>query len=331
MTEEGKYQYGFGNVFSTEAIPDTLPKGQNNPQRCPFNLYAEQLSGTAFTVERSRNMFTWMYRIRPSVCHGPFMPQDSVLGSSDRMVITPNQLRWNPFSIQTSALQHNFIDGLKKICSSGNPSEKAGLSISVYRAGKSMSPDKRVMMNSDGDLLIVPQQGTLQIRTELGRLSVEPNEIVVIPRGIKFSVDLSSEEPIRGYVLEIYKGHFELPSLGAIGANGLANRRDFLYPVASFEDSDEPHLLVNKFMDNLFEAHIDHSPFDVVAWSGNYSPYKYDLRKFCVINTVSFDHPDPSIFTVLTCPSEDPGTATADFVIFPPRYGTYLSKRYIYL
>lgn len=236
------------------------------------------------------------------------------------MVINPNQLRWNPFSIPPDVGQHNFVDGLKTICAAGAPGEKSGLSIKVYRAGKSMSTDKKVMMNSDGDLLIVPQQGMLLIKTELGVLHVEPNEIVVIPRGFKFSVDLLSDEPIRGYVLEIFKGHFELPSLGAIGANGLAKGRDFMYPVARFEDSDEQHILINKFMDKLFQADVDHSPFDVVAWSGNYSPYKYDLRKFCVVNTVSFDHLDPSIFTVLTCPSDEPGTAVADFVIFPPRW-----------
>jgi len=325
ISNDFNYQQGFGNHFSTEAIQGALPKGQNNPQICPLGLYAEQISGSAFTADRSINYFSWLYRIRPSVCHRPFSsrssPSDVILGS-DKVVTDPNQLRWGPFQIPENISSINFIDGLKLLCTSGSPELKDGLSIYLYTAGKSMTNEQISFVNADGDFLIVPQQGKMVIKTEMGLLNVVPNEIVVIPRGFRFSIDLGDQdqEALRGYVLEIYKGHFQLPSLGPIGANGLANKRDFYYPVACYENLDVSYTIVNKFMGQLFECTQDHSPYDVVAWHGNYCPYKYDLRNFCVVNTVSFDHLDPSIFTVLTCPSDDHGTAVADFVIFPPRW-----------
>ena len=320
-----KYQCGFGNYHSSEALPDTLPIGHNNPQVCPRGLYSEQISGTAFTKDRVSNLFTWMYRLQPSVCHSTFRKksiQNPFLGHKTELTIDPNQLRWKPFIGQSEG---NFIDSLKTICCNGAPEDKNGLAIHIYNFTTNMSSSKTVAVNADGDFLIVPQLQTLKIQTELGILIVEPNEIAVIPRGFRFTVDIaeqSSEDGnyARGYILEVYKGHFELPSLGAIGANGLAGKRDFMYPTARFEDKSESWKLCHKFMSELYEAELDHCPFDVVAWHGNYSPYKYDLRKFCVVNTVSFDHLDPSIFTVLTCPSDDAGTATADFVIFPPRW-----------
>ncbi|KAI8048992.1 homogentisate 1,2-dioxygenase-like protein [Syncephalis plumigaleata] len=309
------YMPGFGNDFSSEALPHALPKGQNTPQVCPYGLYAEQLSGTAFTVARHGNQRSWLYRIRPSVQHRPFSPYGPhfVVGDfhSDKCQLTPNQLRWLPFS-EEHGKDKDFIDGL---CWSAGMRE--GVAYHVYVAEKSMN--QRAFYNADGDLLIVPQQGRLEIQTEFGWLDVPPNQICVIQRGIRFSVHLP-DGLSRGYILEVYSDHFELPDLGPIGANGLANPRDFLTPVAAYEDNETSFQIISKYEGELFIAEQEHSPFDVVAWHGNYAPYKYDLAKFCVINSVSFDHIDPSIFTVLTCKSTRPGTAIADFVIFPPRW-----------
>lgn len=215
----------------------------------------------------------------------------------------------------------DFVDGLRTICRAGSPATRNGLAIHIYTAGVGMG--RRAMNNSDGDLLVVPQQGALMVRTELGRLQVGPNEILVIPRNIRFSIDPDQDGAaggIRGYVLEVYNGHFELPDLGPIGSNGLANPQDFQYPTAWAEREDASWTIINKYQGDLWVAIQDHSPFDVVGWRGNYAPYKYDLGRFMVINTVSHDHPDPSIFTVLTCKSAIPGQAIADFAIFPPRW-----------
>ena len=291
-----QYLEGFGNHFATEALPDALPKGQNNPQKCPYGLYAEQLSGTAFTAPRHKNLRSWLYRIRPSVIHDQFVPlPHEGLSKHDSLRVDPNQFRWAPFEFPSSEAM-DFVDGLSMLCGAGDPSLKEGVSMYVYFANVSMQ--NRAMYNSDGDYLIVPQLGALTVRTEMGILHVEPCEIIVIPRGIKFSIEV--EGPSRGYILEIFKGHFELPTLGPIGANGLANPRDFKAPVAAYEDRDVEHYrLVNKFQGELFTCLMDHSPFDVVAWHGNYNPYKYDLRLFCTMNSVSFDHPvcHPSIST----------------------------------
>jgi homogentisate 1,2-dioxygenase len=294
--------------------------GQNTPQKCPYGLYAEQLSGTAFTVARHANQRSWLYRIRPSVQHRPFVPyQDSHIVAdfrSEKCISTPNQLRWLPFPLDHGKGK-DFVDGLFTIAGAGDASMREGLAIHVYLCDQSMQ--QRAMYDADGDLLIVPQQGRLEIQTEFGWLDVSPQEICVIPRGIRFSVRLL-DGPSRGYILETFSGHFSLPDLGPIGANGLANPRDFQTPVAAYEDVEIKYQVITKYEGNLFVAEQDHSPFDVVAWHGNYVPYKYDLRKFCVVNSVSYDHLDPSIFTVLTCQSARPGTAIADFVIFPPRW-----------
>eukprot|EP00300_Choanocystis_sp_HF-7_P002181 c11695_g1_i1.p1 GENE.c11695_g1_i1~~c11695_g1_i1.p1 ORF type:complete len:355 (+),score=61.34 c11695_g1_i1:318-1382(+) len=235
--------------------------------------------------------------------------------SSPYVKTTANQLRWSPFDIPTEPT--DWIDGLRRVCGAGDPALKHGTAIHIYGANKSMGD--RAFCNADGDLLLIPQQGSLAIRTEFGRLHVAPNEICVIQRGMRFSIDLP-DGPSRGYVSELYEGHFELPDLGPIGANGLANARDFETPVAWYEDRDAPFQIVQKFLDNLFTCELDHSPFDVVAWHGNYAPYKYDLAKYCVVNSVSFDHLDPCMFTVLTAQTAEPGTAACDFVIFPPRW-----------
>ena len=309
-----KYQPGFGNHFSTEAIPGALPLGQNSPQKCAYNLYAEQLSGTAFTVPRSQQQRSWLYRIQPSVTHLPFEEIDGKLFTKEANIITPNQLQWAPFELTDD--KHDFIEGMKLIAGAGEPTMKAGLGVYMYTATVSMT--NKSFYSSDGDFLIVPEQGTLDIQTEFGKLEVKPGEITVVQRGIQFSVNVAG--PSRGYALEVYTGHFEIPSLGPIGANGLANPRDFQAPVAYFDDIKGEWTVVNKFLGKLFKASMDHSPFNVVAWHGNYAPYKYDLSLFNTMNTVSFDHADPSIFTVLTCPTNSPGVAAVDFVIFPPRW-----------
>ncbi|KFB39547.1 AGAP009609-PA-like protein [Anopheles sinensis] len=319
-----QYLSGFGSHFESEdpRFPNALPAGQNSPQKCPYGLYAEQLSGSAFTVPRTENTRSWLYRIRPSVVHQPFKRFEGVApflrGTGwDEQAPNPNQMRWNPFDLPAAGAEVDFVAGLHTVCGAGDVRGRHGLAIHVYLANSSMKDT--AFYNSDGDFLIVPQQGPLDITTEFGRLYVKPNEICVIPQGVRFTVAL--EGPSRGYILEVYDGHFRLPDLGPIGANGLANPRDFLTPTAHFEDRlVEGYRIVSKFQGALFVATQGHSPFDVVAWHGNYVPYKYDLARFMVINSVSFDHCDPSIFTVLTCPSNRPGTAIADFVIFPPRW-----------
>jgi homogentisate 1,2-dioxygenase len=306
------YQSGFNNEFATEALPNTLPVRGNSPQRVAHGLYAEQFSGSAFTVPRAMQKRSWLYRIRPSVTHEPFADRDNRLLRSapfDEVPTPPTQLRWDPIAIPGE--RTDFIDGLTTIA--GNDS----IGIHIYAANASM--EGRYFYNADGELLIVPERGGLTLATELGILEIEPREIAVIPRGTKFRVDLKTGEA-RGYVCENYGPPFRLPDLGPIGANGLANPRDFLSPVAAFEDVEGEFEMLVKFDGRMWTSRIDHSPLDVVAWHGNYAPYKYDLSKFNVINTVSFDHPDPSIFTVLTSPSDTPGVANCDFVIFPPRW-----------
>jgi len=315
---EVHYQSGFGNEFASEAVAGTLPHGQNAPQRVAHGLYTEQLSGTPFTAPRAANRRTWLYRIRPSVAHRPFEQiNSSKLRSApfNEVATPPNQLRWMPISIPTE--RTDFIDGLITMAGNGNTHMHAGLGIHIYVANASMT--NRFFYNADGEMLIVPQTGRLRLRTEMGILEVAPGEIAVIQRGIRFRMELL-EKAARGYICENYGALLRLPDLGPIGANGLANPRDFLAPVAAFEDREGDYRIACKFQGNLWEAAIDHSPLNVVAWHGNYVPYKYDLTNFNCINTVSFDHPDPSIYTVLTSPSEIPGTANVDFVIFPPRW-----------
>jgi homogentisate 1,2-dioxygenase len=312
------YQVGFGNLFASEAVPGALPIGRNSPQRAPLGLYAELLSGTAFTAPRAENRRTWTYRIRPSAGHPPFQALDRRLlrtGPFDEVPPTPTQLRWNPFPMPEAPT--DFIDGLITIGGNGDAGAQIGMGIHLYLANRSMT--RRAFYNVDGEMLVVPQAGRLRVVTELGVLEVAPREICVLPRGIRFSIELP-DGTARGYVCENYGASLRLPELGPIGSNGLANARDFLAPVAAFQDVSERWDLVAKFAGNLWSAPIEHSPFDVVAWHGNHVPYKYDLANFMVIGTVSFDHPDPSIYTVLTSPSETQGVANIDFVIFPPRW-----------
>ncbi|WP_294194438.1 homogentisate 1,2-dioxygenase [uncultured Sphingomonas sp.] len=312
-----RYLPGFGNHVSTEAVPGALPIGRNSPQKVPFGLYAEQLSGTAFTAPRHENRRSWLYRLRPTAQHPAFTPYAGAPHLRSAPFDTPpspNRMRWDPLPWPDAPT--DWVDGLVTYGGNGSVAEQTGVGIHLYAATADM---ERAFFSADGELLIVPQEGALAIDTEMGRIHVAPLQIAVIPRGVRFRVALPDGRA-RGYVCENYGAAFRLPDLGPIGANGLANPRDFEVPVAWFEDHDEPCTVIQKFQGGLWQTTLDHSPFDVVAWHGNLVPYCYDLTRFNTINTVSFDHPDPSIFTVLTSPSDTPGTANCDFVIFPPRW-----------
>ncbi len=314
------YMPGFGNDFETEAVAGALPQGQNSPQRCAFGLYAEQLSGSPFTAPRGANERSWLYRIRPSVRHvGDFAPLALPLWRTAPepwaadLAIAP--LRWNPEPIPAEPL--TWLTGMRTMTTAGDVNTHTGMAVHVYHVTQDMTDE--VFCNADAELLVVPEIGGLQIFTEFGLIELEPAEIAILPRGMKFRVALTNG-PARGYVCENYGAKFTLPNRGPIGANCLANPRDFKTPVARYEDSDAPHRVVLKWCGRFFETNIGHSPLDVVAWHGNYAPYKYDLRTFSPVGAILFDHPDPSIFTVLTAPSETDGTANIDFVIFPERW-----------
>jgi len=310
------YQTGFGNEFATEALPGALPVGRNSPQRAPLGLYAEQLTGTAFTAPRHANRRSWLYRIRPAAMHGKFEPfaQLAFHGDFGAGPVTPEKLRWDPLPLPGTGT--DFIEGLYTVAGNGGPEAGTGVGIHLYAANRDMAG--RWFCNADGEFLIVPQLGRLRIETELGVLEVEPQQIAVIPRGIRYRVALPDGQA-RGYVCENFGALFKLPDLGPIGSNGLANPRDFEYPCAAFEDVEGKFELLTKFQGHLWRADIDHSPLDVVAWHGNYAPYRYDLRRFNVIGSISYDHPDPSIFLVLHSPSDTPGTSNVDFAVFAPR------------
>jgi len=313
-----RYLSGFGNEFATEAVAGALPEGRNSPQRVPLGLYAEQISGTPFTAPRGELRRSWLYRIRPTASHPLYRRRDDGLlrsGPFDEVETPPNRLRWDPLPLPEKPV--DFVDGLVTMGGNGDPASSAGMAIHAYLANRSMAD--RVFYDADGELLIVPQQGRLRLPTELGVLTVAPGEVAVVPRGLRFRVELL-DGVARGYVCENHGAVLRLPELGPIGSNGLANPRDFLAPVAWFEDAERPVEVVQKFMGHLWATELDHSPLDVVAWHGNYAPYKYDLARFNAMGTVSFDHPDPSIYTVLTSPSDTRGTANVDFVIFPPRW-----------
>jgi len=319
MATNTPYQSGFGNGFETEALPGALPVGRNSPQRCAYGLYAEQLSGSPFTAPRADNERSWLYRIRPTVQHWGRMEKCDAgnwrTAPCMEIELPPAPMRWSPIAIPEKGC--SFIDGMCTITTAGDAGAMAGMGAHIYLANRSM--ERETFYNADGEMLIVPQQGELRLRTEFGVIDIEPGEIAVIPRGVKFRAELIAG-PARGYVCENYGGKFTLPERGPIGANCLANPRDFLTPVAAFEDSDEPSVLMVKWGGVFWKTTLGHSPLDVVAWHGNYSPYKYDMRRFSPVGPLLFDHADPSIFTVLTSPSETPGTANVDFVCFPDRW-----------
>src|SRR5215217_3658506 len=313
------YMSGFGNGFETEALPGALPVGRNSPQRCPYGLYAEQLSGSPFTAPRTTNERSWLYRIRPTVSHwGQFRKEDIGLwrtapAAEVEVPIAP--MRWDPIPLPSESV--SFLEGIRTITTAGDAGSQAGMGAHVYLITRSMADE--YFYNADGEMLFVPQQGSLRLWTEFGIIDIEPGEIAVIPRGVKIRVELTGG-PARGYFCENYGGAFTLPERGPIGANCLANPRDFLTPVAAYEDKDAPSKMYVKWGGTLWVADMDHSPLDVVAWHGNYAPYKYDLRRYSPVGPVLYDHADPSIFTVLTSPSETPGTANIDFVLFSDRW-----------
>ena len=320
MAARARYMLGFGNEFQTEALPGALPIGQNSPQRCPYGLYAEQLSGSAFTAPRGANQRSWLYRIRPSVLHARRFarietPNWRTAPAGDERKRSIGQLRWSPLPIPDEKL--TFVAGVRTMTTAGDADGRTGMSASIYFVTQSMVDD--YFYDADGELLVVPQQGRLAFFTEFGRIEIAPGEICVIPRGVKFKAELI-EGPARGYLCENYGAPFTLPNRGAIGANGLANSRDFKTPVAAFEDKDGPCRMIVKWGGGFHLCEIGHSPLDVVAWHGNYAPYKYDLRSFAPVGAMLFDHPDPSIFCVLTAPSGESGVGNVDFVIFPERW-----------
>ncbi len=315
-----RYLPGFGNGFETEALPGALPIGRNSPQRCAYGLYAEQISGSPFTAPRASNERSWLYRIRPTVKHwGRFKEIDPGFwrtAPAREVKVPPAPMRWSPIPIPAEKI--TFLEGVRTITTAGDAGSQTGMAAHIYFATTSMVDD--YFYNADAEMLFVPQQGSLRLATEFGVISIAPGEIAVIPRGVKFKVELIGGEAIRGYLCENYGGSFALPERGPIGANCLANPRDFLTPVAAYEDRETPSRLTVKWGGTLWQAEIGQSPLDVVAWHGNYAPYKYDLRHFSPVGPTLFDHADPSIFTTLTAPSETPGTANIDFVIFPERW-----------
>jgi homogentisate 1,2-dioxygenase len=314
------YMSGFGNSFETEALPGALPVGRNSPQKVSYGLYAEQLSGSPFTAPQSANQRTWAYRIRPTVRHvARFTKIDRDLirtaPERDESELPIGPLRWSPVPIPSAPL--TFVSGLRTITTAGDCDTLAGMASHLAFVTRSMVREH--FSNADGEMLVVAQENRLRFRTELGVIDIEPGEVCVIPRGVIFRVELV-DGPARAYVCENYGGSFLLPDRGPIGANCLANPRDFLTPVAAYEDVEEPCTLIMKWGGELHRTQVPHSPLDVVAWHGRYYPYKYDLRRFCPVGAILYDHPDPSIYTVLTSPSETPGTANIDFVIFPERW-----------
>jgi homogentisate 1,2-dioxygenase len=313
-----KYLSGFGNHFETEAVPGALPVGRNSPQRPAFGLYAEQFSGTAFTAPRADNRRSWLYRLRPSADHPAYVRYEGARRFApgvSQSPLPPNRMRWSPLPAPEGPV--DLIDGLVTMMANRDPAGLDGVAVHVYHANRDMTA--RAFADADGELLFVPQEGRLKLFTEMGILDLAPGEIGLIPRGMRFRAELP-DGSARGYAGENHGSPFHLPELGPIGSNGLANPRDFLTPVAHYEDREGPFELIQKFRRALWTTTLDHSPLDVVAWHGTLAPCKYDLARFNTIGTVSFDHPDPSIFTVLTSPSDMPGVANCDFVIFPPRW-----------
>ena len=315
---EGYQSGGFGSHFATEAVQGALPEGRNSPQRPAYGLYAEQLSGTAFTAPRHENKRSWLYRMRPSAEHPPYRRYEGAKLFAPGIVdapVAPNRLRWDPLDMPEEGT--DLIDGMVTMVANRDPADLTGVAVHIYRADRDM--ERRAFFNADGEMLFIPEQGALTLLTEMGRIDVKPGEVALVPRGVRFRALLPGGKA-RGYVAENHGALFRLPDLGPIGSNGLANPRDFQTPEAWYEDRDEDFELIQKHLGSLWVTTLDHSPLDVVAWHGNLAPWKYDLAKFNTIGTVSYDHPDPSIFTVLTSPSETPGRANADFVIFPPRW-----------
>ena len=320
MAEPLQYMSGFGNDFETEALPEALPQGMNSPQKCNYGLYGEQISGTAFTAPQGQNERTWCYRIRPSVKHTHRFSRVELPYWKSAPHISPDvaslgQYRWDPISAPTKGL--TWLTGMRTMTTAGDVNIQTGMASHIYLVTESMQD--AYFYSADSEMLIVPQEGHLRFCTELGILDVAAQEIAILPRGLVYRVEVL-KGPARGFVCENYGQKFALPNRGPIGANCLANRRDFKTPVAAYEDRDVPSTVTVKWAGRFHETQIDHSPLDIVAWHGNYAPVKYDLKTYCPVGAVLFDHPDPSIFTVLTAPSGIEGTANVDFVLFRDRW-----------
>ncbi len=320
MTDTRAPLAGFGNHFQSEAVPDTLPIGRNSPQRVAQGLYAEQLSGTAFTAPRAENRRSWLYRRQPSAVVGSFQPLPHSTwktGAAEGVVAPPDPLRWHPVAAPEAPTDKpaDFITGMHTVALNGDADMQAGMAAHLALFNQSM---QAAFINADGELLVLPQQGTLTVTTELGVLTAAPGQMLLLPRGLAFRVAVDG--PARAYVCENYGAPLRLPELGPIGSNGLAAARDFIAPHAAFEDAPQPCEIVRKHGGRFWRAKAPCSPFNVVAWHGNLVPFVYDTAHFNTIGSISFDHPDPSIFTVLTSASNVPGRANADFVIFPPRW-----------
>jgi homogentisate 1,2-dioxygenase len=314
------YMPGFGNDFETEALPGALPQGMNSPQKCAYGLYAEQLSGTAFTAPSHQNERTWCYRIRPSVKHSSRykkidVPHWKTAPHVRDDIVSLGQYRWDP--VPHTGKKLTWITGMRTMTTAGDVNTQTGMASHIYLVTQSMTDE--YFYSADSELLVVPQEGRVRFHTELGIIDLEPKEIALIPRGLVYRVELV-EGPARGFVCENYGQKFELPGRGPIGANCLANRRDFKTPVAAFEDREVPSTVTVKWCGQFHVTEIGHSPLDIVAWHGNYAPVKYDLSTYCPVGAILFDHPDPSIFTVLTAPSGQAGTANIDFVLFRERW-----------
>ncbi|ERS96143.1 homogentisate 1,2-dioxygenase [Sporothrix schenckii ATCC 58251] len=326
------YQTGFGNRFASEAVPGALPLGQNTPQKCAFDLYSEQLNGSSFVVlPRSGIQHVWMYRVRPSVAHGPLQAADqlnpalqaSFLATNPAVAVVPDQLAWDPFALPAENESKDFVEGIRTVGGQGDPSLRQGLAVHMYTANRSMG--RRAFCNNDGDLLIMPQQGRLQIQTELGWLMVRPGEIVVVQAGLRFrvqlpDVDAGKDKAARGYIQEVYAAHFDLPELGPMGSNGMALPNDFESPVAAFDIDEQSWEVVYKLLGKLFVSQLDHSPFDVVAWRGNLVPFKYATEKFINVANVERDQADPTVYSVLTVRSTVPGVPLTDLLVFTPKW-----------
>ncbi|KAL0063450.1 hypothetical protein AAF712_009654 [Marasmius tenuissimus] len=320
-----RYQVGFGNRFASEAVPGTLPNAQNMPQKNKYDLYVEQMTGNPFTINRAENVHAFLYRIRPSVAHQGFtrLPDNPDLESNflplnSKVHVSPTQLAWHPFDIPSESEKVDFVDGLKTLAGNGDPTLREGLAIHVYVANTSM--DRKAFCNLDGEMLILPQQGRIDVQTEFGHIMVRPGELFVVQKGMKFKVKFP-DGPSRGYIQEIFGSHYQLPELGPLGGHGLANPRDFEHPVASFDLDQTAWKIIYKVSGQLHECAQEHTPFDVVAWHGNYVPYKYAMEKFVNVGSISKDHIDPSCFCVLTAKSKAPGIPLADFLIFSPEMG----------
>ncbi|GAW13093.1 hypothetical protein ANO14919_024710 [Xylariales sp. No.14919] len=330
------YLNGFRSYHQTEAVPGANPIAINSPQRPPFGLRTERISNSSFvTPTREGNLQTWLYRVTTSLQAGEFTLLDETSESANPPVptrLTPNSCLWPKIPVEDGA---NWTQQ-KLLGRNGDPQKKSGSAFWVFSITEDM-PAQVTFSSLDGEALIVPQSGALDIQTELGKLLVRQNEIAVIPRGVRYRVALRDGRPARGYVFELFEGHFQLPVLGTIGSTGLANVRDFQIPVACFDGeivgdgaggqvvkaaSGGDWTVVSRLNGQLWACAQDHTPFDVVAWHGTCYPYKYDLARFCVLGNTLFDHHDPSLFTVLTAPAygKAPGTAVLDFGIAPPRW-----------